>query len=260
MRSASTGRCSALGVARRSPRAVRAGRGCAHRRSRRAAAIRPRPARIGSRRDLVALAEPEGQHVVAAHAGVGDFADLGGLEVDGSAVAHGFVRGPTRLRPGRCHACSWCGMLGAAPRARSDAHDAEAVARAFDVEAARRACRRGPSRRPPAAAGTGGRPRASSAVLPPASASTSAPFQRARHRGRPRRCRRARSPAPASRPSAACACARSRRAGSGKRCAERGVEAPRTPRRRHWACQSATAITRPTPASPMAAGAPSALP
>ena len=31
---------------------------------------------MNSRRDLVALAEPEGQHVAAAHAGVGDFADL----------------------------------------------------------------------------------------------------------------------------------------------------------------------------------------
>ena len=40
------------------------------------------------RRDLVAFAEPERQHVAAPHAGIGDFADLGFFEVlDG--VAHG---------------------------------------------------------------------------------------------------------------------------------------------------------------------------
>ena len=64
-------RCSAA-----SPRAARAGRGCARRRS------RPRPAsacaasRMNCGRGLVALAEPERQHVAAADAGVGDLADL----------------------------------------------------------------------------------------------------------------------------------------------------------------------------------------
>jgi hypothetical protein len=39
------------------------------------------------RSDLVGLAEPEGQHVVALHAGVGDFADFGGAK-----AANGFAR------------------------------------------------------------------------------------------------------------------------------------------------------------------------
>jgi hypothetical protein len=41
-------------------------------------------------RDFVAFAEPEGQHVAASHAGVGDFADLGFFEVD-EGLAHGAI-------------------------------------------------------------------------------------------------------------------------------------------------------------------------
>ncbi len=48
------------------------------------------------RSDFIALAEPEGQDVLAAEAGIGDFADLGGFEVlDGGA--HGARAYPPRF-------------------------------------------------------------------------------------------------------------------------------------------------------------------
>ena len=69
MRSASTRPdASALDVARQRRRAARAGPGCGRRRSRRAASESTAASRTNVGRDLVALAEPERQHVAAAHA------------------------------------------------------------------------------------------------------------------------------------------------------------------------------------------------
>ena len=51
------------------------------------------PDEIG--RDLVALAKPEGQHIGAVQAGIGHFADFGGLQVQ-DGRAHGLLSCPSR--------------------------------------------------------------------------------------------------------------------------------------------------------------------